>query len=68
MAGHTSGTTGTPLTVYSSWPSIWWNQAYTYSARLRNGFKYGQPLVTLRCNLDRNTKYMKVHVSNTLYP
>lgn len=67
MAGHTSGTTGTPLTVYSSWSSIWWNQAYTYSARLRNGFKYGQPLVSLRGNLDRNTMYMKVHVSNTLY-
>lgn len=67
MAGHTSGTTGTPLTVYSSWSSIWWNQAYTYSARLRNGFKYGQPLVSLRGNLDRNTMHMKVHVSNTLY-
>lgn len=67
MVGHTSGTTGTPLTVYSSWPSIWWNQAYTYSARLRNGFKYGQPLVSLRGNLDRNTMHMKVHVSNTLY-
>ena len=67
MVGHTSGTTGTPLTVYSSWSSIWWNQAYTYSARLRNGFKYGQPLVSLRGNLDRNTMHMKVHVSNTLY-
>lgn len=67
MVGHTSGTTGTPLAVYSSWPSIWWNQAYTYSARLRNGFKYGQPLVSLRGNLDRNTMHMKVHVSNTLY-
>lgn len=67
MVGHTSGTTGTPLTVYSSWPSIWWNQAYTYTARLRNGFKYGQPLVSLRGNLDRNTMHMKVHVSNTLY-
>ena len=65
--GTTSGTTGTPLTVYSSWSSIWWNQAYTYSARLRNGFKYGLPLVSLRGNLDRNTMHMKVHVSNTLY-
>lgn len=67
MSGHTSGTTGTPLTVYSSWASIWWNQAYTYSARLRNGFKYGQPLVSLRGNLDRNTMHLKVHASNTLY-
>jgi len=67
IGAHTSGTTGTPLTVYESWPSIWWNQAYTYSARLRNGFRYGQPLVSLRGNLDRNTMRMKVHVSNTLY-
>ena len=67
IAGHTSGTTGTPLTLYESWPSIWWNQAYTYSARLRNGFRYGQPLVSLRGNLDRNIMSMKVHISNTLY-
>lgn len=67
MAGNTSGTTGTPLTVYQSWATVWWQQAYVYSSRLRNGFRYGQPLVSLRGNLDRNTMSMKVHVSNTLY-
>lgn len=67
IAAHTSGTTGTPLTVYESWSSIWWSQAYIYAARLRNGFKEGDALVSLRGNLDRNTMYMKVHVSNTLY-
>lgn len=67
IAAHTSGTTGTPLTVYESWSSIWWSQAYIYAARLRNGFKEGDALVSLRGNLDRNTMHMKVHVSNTLY-
>lgn len=67
IAAHTSGTTGTPLTVYESWSSIWWSQAYIYAARLRNGFKEGDALVSLRGNLDRNTMHMKVHVRNTLY-
>ena len=67
MASHTSGTTGTPLTIYQSWSSIWFNRAFTVCARRRNGYEYGQPLVSLRGNLDRNTLFMKVHVSNTLY-
>ena len=67
IAGHTSGTTGTPLQIYESWPSIWRSQAYTYCARKRNGFTYGQRLVSLRGNLDKRQTYLKVHVSNTLY-
>ena len=67
IAGHTSGTTGTPLCIYESWPSIWRSQAYTYCARKRNGFKYGQRLVSLRGNLDKRQTYLKVHISNTLY-
>ena len=67
IAGHTSGTTGTPLCIYESWPSIWRSQAYTYCARKRNGFTYGQRLVSLRGNLDKRQTYLKVHVSNTLY-
>lgn len=67
IAGHTSGTTGTPLCIYESWPSIWRSQAYTYCARKRNGFTYGQRLVSLRGNLDKRQTYLKVHISNTLY-
>lgn len=67
IAGHTSGTTGTPLCIYESWPSIWRSQAYTYCARKRNGFMYGQRLVSLRGNLDKRQTYLKVHISNTLY-
>lgn len=67
IAANTSGTTGTPLKIYESWPSIWLSQAYTYCARRRNGFTYGQPLVSLRGNLDKSQIYLKVHINNTLY-
>lgn len=67
IGANTSGTTGTPLKVYQSWSSIWRSQAYTYCARKRNGFTYGQPLVSLRGNLDRSSVHLKVHISNTLY-
>lgn len=67
IAANTSGTTGTPLRIYESWSSIWRSQAYTYCARKRNGFIYGQRLVSLRGHLDRQTCYLKVHISNTLY-
>lgn len=67
IVNHTSGTTGTPLRVYEDWPSIWREQAYFYCYRKRCGFTYGQPLVSLRGNLDRNDIYLKVHISNTLY-
>lgn len=67
IKGHTSGTTGTPLTVYENWTSIWWEQAYIYCYRKRCGFTYGEPLVSLRGSLSRNEVSMKVHVSNTLF-
>lgn len=67
ITNHTSGSTGTPLKVYEDWPSIWREQAYFYCYRKRCGFTYGQPLISLRGNLDRNDIYLKIHVSNTLY-
>ena len=67
IRANTSGTTGTPLKVYESWPSIWWTQAYTYCSRKRDGFTYGQPLVSLRGHLNRNQTSLKIHLSNTLF-
>lgn len=67
ISNHTSGTTGTPLKVYEDWPSIWREQAYFYCYRKRCGFTYGQPLVSLRGNLEKKDLYLKVHISNTLY-
>ena len=67
IKNHTSGTTGTPLKVYESWPSIWKEQAYFYCYRKRCGYTYGQPIVSLRGNLEKEDLYLKVHISNTLY-
>jgi len=67
IAANTSGTTGTPLKVYESWPSIWHQQAYTYCGRKRNNFRIGQRLISLRGHLDKNITKLKVHLNNTLY-
>lgn len=67
IKGNTSGTTGTPLSVYRNWKTIWTEQAFLYCARKRNGFTYGQRLVSLRGNLDKQDMSLKVHISNTLY-
>ena len=67
IKNHTSGTTGTPLKVYESWPSIWREQAYFYCYRKRCGYTYGQPMVSLRGNLEKEDLYLKVNISNTLY-
>ena len=65
--GNTSGTTGTPLSVYSDWKSIWMVQAYLYCTRKRYGFTYGQRFVSLRGHLDKNNLSLKIHLSNTLF-
>lgn len=67
IKGDTSGTTGTPLRVYRNWKTIWTEQAFLYCARKRNGFTYGQRLVSLRGNLTKRDMSLKVHISNTLY-
>ena len=64
---NTSGTTGTPLSVYSDWKSIWMAQAYLYCTRKRYGFTYGQRFVSLRGHLDKNNLSLMVHLSNTLF-
>jgi phenylacetate-CoA ligase len=64
---YTSGTTGMPLTVYNDYFSVLREQAYQYVFRKRREFKYGNRLVSLRGNLDRNLLKLKVNISNTLY-
>lgn len=63
----TSGSTGTPLTVYRDYYSILRDYSYYYVFRKRRGFKYGQRLVSIKGNLDRSIKTMNLHLSNTLY-
>lgn len=68
VANHTSGTTGSPLTVYESWPALWMEQAYVVSYRRRCGFCTGRDVIaSLRGHLDRKDKMMYVPVSKTLY-
>ena len=67
LKNRASGTTGTPLTVFEDWKSIWKEQAYFYCYRKRCGYIYGQPLVSLRGNLGKKDTMMYVHISNTLY-
>ena len=67
IKNHTSGTTGTPLTVYQDWKSVWKEQAYFVCYRKRCGYNYGEPMVSLRGNLTRDEISMKIHVSNTLF-
>lgn len=67
IGANTSGTTGTPLQIYESWPAIWLKYAYLYCSRKNYGFRMGQRIVSLRGHLDKQTPCIKVHVSNTLY-
>ena len=67
ISGHTSGTTGTPLTIYENWPSIWWERAYGYYYSKLCGYKDGQRIVTLRGNIDKSMLSLKVHLANTLF-
>ena len=68
VKNHTSGTTGTPLTVYESWPALWREQAYNICYRKTCGFEQGKHLIaSLRGHLDRKTKFMYVGSSKTLY-
>lgn len=67
LSNRTSGTTGTPLTVYESWDSIWREQAYFYCYRKRCGYVYGETLASLRGNLGKKDTVMYVHISHTLF-
>lgn len=67
VAGYTSGTTGTPLTIYEDFPSIYWERAYGYYRQKLCGFAEGQPLLVVRGNIDKRMLSLKVHIANTLY-
>jgi len=64
---NTSGTTGSPLTIYNDYFSILREQAYLYVYRKRRGFTYGDKLVSLRGNLGRDLSKLVVDISKTLY-
>lgn len=68
VTNHTSGTTGTPLTVYESWPSIWIEQAHFLCHRKRCGFNHGKDVIaSLRGHLGHKDQTLYVGLSKTLY-
>lgn len=68
IKSHTSGTTGTPLDVYMTWPMMWMWQAYLNYYRNRCGFVYGKDaIVSIRGHLNRKTIQQYVPLSKTLF-
>ena len=67
MKANTSGTTGTPLTVFNDYLAIKTEQAYLWVLREKYGFIYGDRLVSLRGHLGHSKFKMFIHISNTLY-
>lgn len=65
--GYTSGTTGSPLTIFRSPLNVVTEQAYVRHYRSMHGYKLGQPLLAIRGMLDRNTTHKFNKKSNILY-
>lgn len=64
---HTSGTTGSPMTLYRDYQSITKEAAYLWAHRLSFGYEVGKKTVTLRGNLCKKQMELLDPYSNTLY-
>ena len=67
VVGLTSGTSGTPLTVYRTAFDIATEQAYIRHYREMFGYKWGQPLLSIRGTLGKSTPYHHFKKANILY-
>ncbi|MCX6322608.1 MAG: hypothetical protein NTZ41_00195 [Sphingobacteriales bacterium] len=67
VKGLTSGTSGTPLTVYRTPVNIATEQAYIRHYRQMHGFHAGQPLLSIRGALGKNTAHEYYKKANILY-
>jgi phenylacetate-CoA ligase len=65
--GYTSGTSGTPLTIFRSPRAIVKEQAHVWYFRMSHGLHIGDPIVSLRGTLDSKTLYSYNKSENTLY-
>ena len=63
----TSGTSGTPLMVYRSSSVILNEYAYVWYYRMSHGIKKGEPIVSLRGDLDMHQMYYFNKSENILY-
>ncbi len=67
VIGLTSGTSGTPLTLYRTAFDIATEQAYIRHYREMFGYKLGQPLLSIRGMLGKSTPYHHFKKANILY-
>lgn len=65
--GFTSGSTGSPLTVYYNYKSVLKENAYVWYYRQKNGLNFKDPIVSLRGNLTKKEIYKFDRFTNTLY-
>lgn len=64
---YTSGTTGSPLTIYRDLPAIIKENAYVWWYRMEAGLRPKDKKISLRGDLDRNKLFQFERVSNTLF-
>lgn len=64
---HTSGTSGSPLEIYRSAVSMMKESAYLWHHRATHGYHLGEPLISMRGNLDNKTLYKFSRLENTLF-
>lgn len=67
VKGLTSGTSGSPLTVYRNPFNIATEQAYLRHYRAGFGYKFGQPLLSIRGVLGKGTTHEYFKKANILY-
>ena len=65
--GYTSGTTGSPLNVYRSYFNVLTEQAHLRNYRSSYNYQLGNPLLSIRGALDKNSTYRLNKSSNILY-
>lgn len=65
--GFTSGSTGSPLTVFYSYLSVLKENAYVWYYRENNGLRFKDPVISLRGNLTKNELFKFDPFTNTLY-
>lgn len=64
---RTSGTTGTPLTIYQSYKAIKYEQAHLSALYSSYGIKSHDKVISLRGYMNHDALRCKVHISNTLF-
>ncbi|MDE5417629.1 hypothetical protein L3049_06370 [Labilibaculum sp. DW002] len=64
---YSSGTSGTPLKVYRDFASTIKENAYVHFFQNMHGYKLGDPVVSLRGNLDRKILSYHDKINNVLY-